>query len=140
MCTRMSQRFPSLPPLTRPQPFPLGRESMMLHPEPVLALARDVGRIPRMHASYAVPARRVRHFPLDVLEDLRLLCLRLLVPLVIRPPTALALRFRRLRGRCRPESRPLQRVRRGDAVHDSCLVVPWNLGHRLTVSRRRPVP
>lgn len=112
---------------------------MMFHPEPVLALARDVGRIPRMDA-YAVPARRVRHFPLDVLEDLRLLCLRLPVLLVIRPPTALTLEFRELWGGCRRESRPLQRVRRGDAVHDRCLVVSWNLGHHLTVSRRRPVP
>lgn len=112
---------------------------MMFHPEPVLALGRDVGRIPRMDA-YAVPARRVRHFPLDVLEDLRLLCLRLLVLLVIRPPTAFTLQFRHLRRGCRRESRPLQRVRRGDAVHDRCLVVSWNLGHRLTVSRRRPVP
>lgn len=112
---------------------------MMFHPEPVLALARDVGRIPRMDA-YAVPARRVRHFPLDVLEDLRLLCLRLPVLLVIRPPTTLTLEFHELWGGCRRESRPLQRVRRGDAVHDRCLVVSWNLGHHLTVSRRCPVP
>lgn len=112
---------------------------MMFHPEPVLALARDVGRIPRMDA-YAVPARRVRHFPLDVLEDLRLLCLRLPVLLVIRPPTTLTLEFHELWGGCRRESRPLQRVRRGDAIHDRCLVVSWNLGHHLTVSRRRPVP
>lgn len=139
----MSQSFPPPPPpLTRPQPFPLGRQPMMFHPEPVLPLPRRVARIPRMDP-YAVPyARRVRHFPLDVLEDLRLLRLRLLlVLLVIRPASAFAVEFRELRGSGRGgEPRPLQRVRRGDAVHDRRLVVPWNLGHHLTVPRRRPIP
>ena len=113
---------------------------MMFHSEPVLTLGRDVGRrgVPRT-AEDAVPASgRVRHFPLDVLEDLSLLRLRRLFVLLIVRPADLALEFRDFWRRCR-ESLPLQRVRRSYAVHDRRFVVSRNVGHHLATSGRYPV-
>lgn len=111
---------------------------MMFHPEPVLALGRVVGGIPRM--AQAVPARRVRHFPLDVREDLSLLRLGCLFVLLVVKPASPPVRFPHLWRRCRVVSRPLQRVRRGDAVHDRCLIVSWKIRYHLPASGRRPIP
>lgn len=112
---------------------------MMFHSEPVLTLGHDVGRggVPRA----AARPGRVRHFPLDVLENFSLLRFRRLFVLLVVRPADLPLEFRvSWRGcRGRGESLPLQRVRRGYAVHDRRLVVSRNVGHHLAASGRCPV-
>lgn len=108
--------------LTCSQAFSFGRQSMMLHPEPVLTLACDVGRIPRL--AQAISTGCVRHLPLNVFEDFSLLCLgHLLVDLIVWPAN-LGLDFRDVRRGCRAVSWPLERVRRRDAVYDRCFIVP----------------
>ena len=64
---------------------------MMFHSEPVLTLGgRNVGRggVPR-----AAAPGRVRHFPLDVLENFSLLRLRRLFVLLVVRPADLSLEF-----------------------------------------------
>lgn len=120
----------------------------MLHPESVLALVRQVGRVDE-RVTHARHARRVAHLPLKVLEDQRLLRLRHLpVCLVVGWPVELSVvvsrftvgEFRDAGHRAHGKPRPLQRVRRGDAVDDRRLVVTRHVRHRLlTASGRAPV-
>lgn len=65
--------------------FALGRQAAMFHPESMLTLIRRVGRV-QGRVTHTRHARRVRHLPLYILENLRLLRLRRLpVRLVVRP-------------------------------------------------------
>lgn len=125
----------------------------MLHPESVLALIRQIGRVAREWVSDIRYIRRVRNLPLDILVDLRLLRLRCSsISLIVRPvgSSCLAvlshfitvdgeLRSSRHRGHVVPRSLP-RGVRRGDAVDDGRLVVAWNVRHDLlTTACRAPV-
>lgn len=139
--------------LTCSNSLALGRQPVMLHPESVLALIHQVGRVAREWVTDTRYIRRVRNLPLDILVDLRLLRLRRSsVSLIVRPigSSCLAvlsrfitidgdLRSPRHRGRVVPRSLP-RGVRRGDAVDDRRLVVARNVRHDLlTVPCRAPV-
>lgn len=119
----------------------------MLHSESVLALIRQVGRV-HERITHIRHARRVGHLPLDVLEDLRFLRFRRLPVRLVIPPVGLAVAISRFAvgdlsitwHRGHGEPRPLQGVRRGDAVDDRRLVVPRNFRHvLLTTSGRAPI-
>lgn len=127
--------------LTCSNSFAFGCQSMMLHPESVLALIRRVSRVVHKWVARTRHIRHVGNLSLNVLVDLRLLRLRCLpVRLIIRPvglPCLAVPRFTvdsdlrcsRYRGRGVPRS--LQSVWRGDAVDDRRLVVPRNVRHDL---------
>lgn len=139
--------------LTCSNSLALGRQPVMLHPESMLALIRQISRVVREWVTDTRCIRRVRNLPLDILVDLRLLRLRRSpVGLIVRPvgSSCLAvlsrfitvdgdLRSARHRGRVIPG--PLPRgVRRGDAVDDRRLVVARNVRHDLlTAPCRAPI-
>lgn len=130
-------------------------QPVMLHPESVLALIRQIGRVAtRKWVTDTRHIRRVRNLPLDILVDLRLLRLRRSsIRLIVRPVgfscLAVLPRFitvdgdlRSSRHRSCAVPRPLpRRVRWGDAVDDRRLVVARNVGHELLliVPCRAPV-
>lgn len=140
--------------LTCSNSLALGRQPVMLHPESVLALIRQIGRVAREWVIDTRDIRRVRNLPLDILVDLRLLRLRRSsVCLIVRPvgSSCLAVLSRfiavdgddlgssRHRGHVVPRPLP-RRVRRGDAVDDRRLVVARNVRHDLlTAPCRAPV-
>lgn len=140
--------------LTCSNSLALGRQAVMLHPESVLALIRQIGGVAREWVIGTRGIRRVRNLPLDILVDLRLLRLRRSsVCVIIRPvgSSCLAVLSRfiavdgddvgssRHRGHVIPRPLP-RRVRRGDAVDDRRLVVARNVRHDLlTAPCRAPV-
>lgn len=134
--------------LTCSNSFAFRCQSMMLHPESVLVLIRRVGHVVQWVACNPRHVRHVGNLSLNVLVDLRLLCLRCLsVRLVIWPVglpcIALVSRFTvngdlrcsRYRGRGVPRS--LQSIWRGDTVDDRRLVVPRNVRHELLAAPGR---
>lgn len=146
--------YPEMLILTCSNSLALGRQPVMLHPESVLALIRQVGRVVREWVIDTRDIRRVRNLPLDILVDLRLLRFRRSsVCLIVRPvgSSCLAvlsrfitvdgddLRSSRHRGSVIPRPLP-RRVRRGDAVDDRRLVIARNVRHDLlTAPCRAPV-